>query len=160
MAAAHWNVRNTERRGRQPQPLDACAEYSNLRAILTPAMPGSGVTYRTVRSIGLSLPGVNEGLSYGGSALKYRGQLLACIATNKQAEPNSLVVRMGFADRDALLEEDPETYYLKDHYLNYPCVLVRLKRVHRDAIKDLLVGAIRFLDANHAKKRAKRSKTR
>jgi hypothetical protein len=26
---------------------------------------------------------------------------------------------MDFAQRDALLEEDPSTYYLKDHYRDY-----------------------------------------
>jgi hypothetical protein len=26
----------------------------------------------------------------------------------------------GFGDRDALIEDDPGTYYLKEHYLNYP----------------------------------------
>jgi hypothetical protein len=33
-------------------------------------------------------------------------------------------LRMAFADRDALVEDDPATYYLKEHYLNHPCVLM------------------------------------
>lgn len=114
------------------------------------------MTFRTVRAIGLKLPGVEFGTSYGGPALKYRGQLLACVATNKAAEPNSLVVRMEFSDRDALLEEDAETYYLKDHYVSYPCVLARMSRLHRDAVRDLLIGAIKYLDGQAAKKRKKR----
>lgn len=43
--------------------------------------------------------------------------------------------------REELLREEPSTYYLTDHYVNYPIVLVRLRRVHRDALRDLLLGA-------------------
>jgi hypothetical protein len=37
------------------------------------------------------------------------------------------------------------TYYLTDHYVSYPVVLVRLSRVHRDALPDLLLMAWRFM---------------
>jgi hypothetical protein len=70
-----------------------------------------------------------------------------CIATNKAAEPDTLVVMMDFPDRDALVEEDPGTYYLKEHYVGYPCVLVRLSRVHPDALRDLVIGAHRYMSA-------------
>jgi hypothetical protein len=73
--------------------------------------------------------------------------MFACIASHKSAEPNTLVVRMDFAERDALVEDDPDTYYLKEHYLNYPCVLVRLDRVSADALRDLVAGAHRFVSA-------------
>jgi hypothetical protein len=85
--------------------------------------------------------------SWGVPALKVRGKMFACVAINKSAEPNSLMVRMAFADRDALIEDDPATYYLKDHYAPYPCVLVRLNRVSHDALRDLLAGAHRFIGA-------------
>ena len=52
--------------------------------------------------------------------------MFACVAINKSAEPNSLVVRMDMAQRDLLIEEDPATYYLTDHYVDYPAVLVEL----------------------------------
>ena len=73
--------------------------------------------------------------------------MFVCMASHKSAEPNTLVVMMDFADRDALIEDDPDTYYLKDHYLNYPCVLVRLSRVGPDALRDLIAGAHRFVSA-------------
>ena len=115
------------------------------------------MTFATVRAIGRTIPGIEEGTSYGGPALVRRGQLVACMATNKQAEPDSLVVMMNFADRDPLIEDDPETYYLKDHYRNYPCVLVRLSRVERSALHDLLTGALRFVESRGAKKRVRAS---
>ena len=99
----------------------------------------------TVRAIGRTLPDVEETTSWGAFALKVRGKMFVCTAINKAAEPNSLVVRMDFAQRDALLAEDPDTYYLKDHYVDYPCVLVRLSKVHPDALRDLVAGAHRFV---------------
>ncbi len=85
-----------------------------------------GNSFKTVEAIGRTLPDVEVTTAYGQPALKVRGRMIACMAANKAAEPNTLVVMMEFADRDALIEDDPDTYYLKDHYLNYPCVLVRL----------------------------------
>jgi hypothetical protein len=82
----------------------------------------------------------------GPAALKVHGKMFVCIASHKSAEPNSLVVMMAVADRDALVEDDPATYYLKKHYLNHPCVLVRLTRIRLDALRDLVVGAHRFVN--------------
>jgi len=116
------------------------------------------MTFRAVREIGLRLPGAEEATMYGAPALKVGGKMFACIASHKSAEPNTLAVRMDFAQRDALIAEDPETYYLKDHYVGYPVVLVRLSRVHPDAMRDLLAGAWRFVSAtSSAQNRSRRS---
>jgi hypothetical protein len=48
------------------------------------------------------------------------------------------VVRADLEERQALLEEAPETYYLTDYYRKYPLVLARLSRLDRDALRDLL----------------------
>ena len=109
-------------------------------------------SFKTVESIGLTLPDVEVTTSWGQPTLKVRGKMFACMAANKSAEPNTLVVMMDFADRDALIEEDPATYYLKEHYLNYPCVLVRLSRVRADALRDLVAGAHRFVSTRVRKK--------
>jgi hypothetical protein len=106
-----------------------------------------GSTFRAVESIARTLPDVEVTTSWGQPSLKVRGKMFACIASHKSAEPNTLVVMMDFADRDALIEDDPGTYYLKEHYVNYPCVLVRLSRVHPDALRDLVAGAYRFVNA-------------
>src|SRR3954469_13917795 len=106
------------------------------------------MTFDTVRGIGLKLPGAEAATMYGEPALKVKGQMFACIASHKSAEPNTLVVRIDFAQRDALLAEDPETYYLKEHYEPYACVLVGLPRVSREAMHDLLGGAWRMVNAS------------
>jgi hypothetical protein len=112
------------------------------------------INFKTVESIGRTLPDVEVTTTYGQPALKVRGKMFVCIASHKSAEPNTLVVMMDFADRDALVEDDPDTYYLKEHYLNYPCVLVRLSRVHADALPDLITGAHRFVSAKVRRKSA------
>ena len=98
-------------------------------------------------AIGRTLPDVDVTTTWGAAALKVRGKMFACVAINKSAEPNSMVVRMDMAQRDLLVEEDPATYYLTDHYVDYPCVLVRLSRVSPDSLRDLIHGAHRFVGA-------------
>jgi hypothetical protein len=117
-----------------------------------------GNTFKAVESIGRTLPDVEVTTTYGQPALKVRGKMFVCIASHKSAEPNTLVVMMDFADRDALIEDDPGTYYLKDHYVNYPCVLVRLSRIHPDAIRDLVIGAHRFVSTKARRKKRSTAK--
>jgi hypothetical protein len=103
--------------------------------------------FKAVKAAAADLPDVEATTTWGAPALKVRGRMFVCEAINKAAEPDSLVVMMDVAQRDALVEEEPATYYLKDHYLDYPCVLVRLGKVHPDALRDLVHTAYRFVSA-------------
>jgi hypothetical protein len=103
------------------------------------------MNFDTVRDIGLKLPGVEESTAYGAPALKVRGKLLACVPANRSAEPGSLVVRVDFDDRAELLAADPAVYYVTDHYAGYSGVLVRLSGINRDALRDLLGMAYKFV---------------
>src|SRR5947207_15018490 len=115
------------------------------------------VTFDTVKKIASGLPGVEESTSYGTPSLKIGGSLLACMAINKSAEPNSLGLSIDFDQRDALITEAPDTYYITDHYVNHPVVLVRLSRVNRDILRDLLHAAWRFVSAEKTRKRRRAS---
>jgi hypothetical protein len=89
--------------------------------------------------VGLALPDVEATTKYDGSPiLKVSGSFMAGLATHRSAEPETLVVRVGFEDREGLLEDAPQTYYVTDYYRSYPVVLVRLSRIDRDALRDLL----------------------
>ena len=95
--------------------------------------------FAPIRKIGLSLPDVEAATKYDGSpVLKARGVFMAGIATDESAEADSLVVRCEFDDRELMLEDAPETYYVTDYYSRYPVVLVRLSEVTDDALRDLL----------------------
>jgi hypothetical protein len=111
------------------------------------------MTFRSVRAIGLRLPGVVETTMYGTPALKLGKRMVACVASHKSSEPGTLVVRTTFEQRDIMIAEQPETYYLKPHYETFPVVLVRLSRVSRDAMSDLLAGAFRAVSDDAAKKK-------
>jgi len=114
----------------------------------------SPLTFAAIKKMGLALPEVEEGCAYGSPALKLRGQLLGCIPTNKQAEPNSYVVRVDFAQRDELIAEEPEVYYLKPHYEDYACVLVRVKKIRPDAMRDLLAMGWQFVNKKTPRRRS------
>ena len=103
-----------------------------------------------------ALPDVEKSTSWGAAGLKVRGKLLACQAIHKSAEPNSIVVKIPIDQRDELIASEPGVYYVTEHYVNYPSVLVRLSRIHRDSLRDLLGMAYRFAGAN--KKRGARKR--
>jgi hypothetical protein len=86
----------------------------------------------------LRLPNVKESTAWGAPAFKVRGRWFAVVPTHKSAEPDSLAVRVDFGRRAELLEAAPDVYYVKEHYQNYPVVLVRLKRIKEDALEGLL----------------------
>ena len=93
---------------------------------------------------------------YGAPALKVHGALLACVPSHRSAEAGSLVVRVDFADRAALLAEAPELYYITDHYLNYPAVLVRLGRATPEILRDLLGMAYKFVTRKNSRSRTQK----
>lgn len=119
-------------------------------------MPKAKTSFDLVRKIALRLPEVEDSTAYGSPAFKVRGKLLACIAINKSAEPGSLMVRVDFDRRTELIEGAPDTYYVTDHYVNYPAVLVRLSRIEPDALQDLLGMAWSFVTKQTSRGRARK----
>jgi hypothetical protein len=115
------------------------------------------ITFDTVRRIGMGLPDVEESTTYGVTSLKVGGQLLTCPAINKSAEPGSIVVRVPIDQRDELIAEAPEIYYVTDHYVNYPSVLVRLSRIDAEALRGLLRMSWQYVTS---KKPARKKKPR
>jgi hypothetical protein len=99
----------------------------------------------------VALPGAEEGKIHGAPAFRVRGKLLACAAIHKSAEPDTLAVRIHFDLRAELMEANPGSYYLTDHYVNYPLVLVRLSRIGREELRELLGASWRFVSAKRQK---------
>jgi hypothetical protein len=97
-------------------------------------------SFDEVRAIALSLEGVEESTSYGTAAFKAKGKLLARLREDGQ----SLVVRTTFEEREEMVAAEAETFFITDHYLRYPWVLVRLHRANPDALRDLLSRALRL----------------
>ena len=110
-------------------------------------MPRKRAGFDVVRRI--ALPDVEEGTAYGSPALTVRGKMFACLAVHRSAAPNTLAVCIDFDQRDGLISEEPKTYYLTDHYVNYPYVLVRLAHIRQDALRDLLLMGWRFVSTTN-----------
>jgi hypothetical protein len=110
-----------------------------------PATRATRDPFKTVRTLGLALPDVEAATKYDGSpVLKAGGSFMAGLAMHPSAEPETLVVRAGFEERDGLLEDAPGTYYVTEYYRRHPVVLVRLARIDRDALRDLLAMSWRL----------------
>jgi hypothetical protein len=109
------------------------------------------LNFDTVGQIGRTLAEVIDGTAYGAPALKMRGKLLACVPTNKSAEVNSIVVRIDLERRAQLLRQQPEVFYITDHYAPHPTVLVRLSKITRTDLKELLHEACDFASAEPKK---------
>lgn len=112
-------------------------------------MPRKALDFDVVHNIALAFAGVEESTLHGVAALKVRGKLLACPAIHRSAEPNSLMVRVGPAERAQLISAAPDTYYLTDHYLNHSAVLVRLSKIDRKSLESLLHSAWLFVSAKN-----------
>jgi hypothetical protein len=99
-----------------------------------------GITWRGVCKLALRLPGVVEGTSYGTPALHVGKRFLARL----KEDGETMAIKIDFADREVLLELDPETFYLTDHYRPYPAVLVRLKQIPVGLLEQVIEQAWRF----------------
>jgi hypothetical protein len=121
-------------------------------------------SFERVKKLGVKLPGVEVSTYFGLPAVKLDGQMLACMASHKSAEPETLVVRIEFLERDLRIANEPDIYYLKPHYLDYACVLTRLARIDDSALADLLESGFHFLTKKKTARspagRAKRTRRR
>jgi hypothetical protein len=101
--------------------------------------------YERVFAVGLQLPRTTRETRYDGSpVLRVNGVFVAGVASHRSAEPGSIVVRCAFSDREWLLSEAPETYYVTDYHRPYPVVLARLAALGDDALRDLLAASWRL----------------
>jgi hypothetical protein len=91
-----------------------------------------------IRRVAGALPDVEEGTSYGTPAWRQRGRLLARL----HQDGESIVLKVGDETRDHLLQADPRTFFVTDHYLGYPTVLARLNRLSALDLRKLLARAI------------------
>ena len=52
------------------------------------------------------------------------------------------MLKVGNETRDHLLQADPQTFFITDHYLGYPMVLARLDRLSAADLKKLVLRAM------------------
>jgi len=98
------------------------------------------VTWETVRELALTLPGAEEGTSYGTPAFKVRGKLFVRLYQSG----DSLVVKIEPSERAMRMKADPEAFYITDHYVNYPWMLVRHAAIRKEDLRELLEDSWRL----------------
>ena len=97
-----------------------------------------GVTAAWARRLLLDLAGVEEGQHYGFPSFMVAGRFLARFRDDDEV----LVIRLGsIADREVLMHLDPGSFFYTDHYRDYPAVLVRLAKVRRGHLAQVLEEA-------------------
>ncbi len=101
--------------------------------------PANSATRETTQEIARALPGAVEGTSYGTPAFHVRKKLF--VRLHQSGE--SIVIMIDLAERKALMELDPETCFITEHYLNYPAMLVRLATVRPQALRELIADSWR-----------------
>lgn len=82
-------------------------------------------------ALGLGLPGVELTTSWGQPALKAHGKLWVWWSPSEDAP----VFKVSREERDVLLEAEPETFFVTDHYRGHPLVLVRPERLDPDWVR-------------------------
>ena len=93
------------------------------------------ITKADLKKIALSFPGAVESTSYGSPSFKIEKKFF----TRLRSEDDSLVWIVDSIDeRDSLLEMDPKTYFITDHYKNYPSVLVRISQIDKIMLRRML----------------------
>ncbi|MEO8466848.1 MAG: MmcQ/YjbR family DNA-binding protein [Gammaproteobacteria bacterium] len=108
------------------------------------------------------MPDVVEITAYGMEAFKAGKTRFAGRPVERpDVDPNTLGLRMSPAERDKLIALRPDVYYLTEHYVNYPAVLVRLSVIRRDELREALGIAWRYAMERQrpAKKKKKSGKT-
>ena len=94
-----------------------------------------------VVAIGERLPGVSAGTWWGTPGLLV-GKKGFC---RLRAKPDALVIKVAdLDDREALLRGDPDTYFTTPHYEGSPHVLVRLDRIGKEELAELIEDAWRL----------------
>ena len=93
------------------------------------------MTYDEVKAMVLSFPEAEEGTSYGMPAFKVAGKFF----TRLRSEDDSLVLlNVNSDEREMLMEAEPETFHITDHYRGYPSVLARIATIDPGSLRGFL----------------------
>ena len=94
-------------------------------------------TAKTVRRIALALPKTEERPCYGTPGFYVHKRIFARLLE----DGDTVVLKIDYDRRDVLVKSDPQTYFITDHYRNYPMMIVRLSTVDLADLRELLAGA-------------------
>ncbi len=117
-------------------------KVSKLRKVVLQTRVQPGAEWARVCAIAQTLPGVEVFTSYGTPCLKVKGKFMSRLRTEAEG---ALALRCDFLDRQIMLQANPRAFFVTDHYLNYPMILIRLDKVRRAELTDLIERAWRMV---------------
>ena len=91
--------------------------------------------WNEVSLLALKLPGAVASTSYGTPAFKVNKKLFARL----KEDGKTLVVYTH--ERDKWMKQNPATFFITDHYNNYPAMLIDLATVNKKELKALLLAS-------------------
>jgi hypothetical protein len=98
-------------------------------------------SWQDVVALGTALAGVEESTWFRTPALKVRGKSFC----RMKEDGETLVIQVvDLEDKEALLRSDPDVFFTTPHYDGYAYVLVRLDRIGRDQLAELVEDAWRL----------------
>ena len=93
------------------------------------------LTKAQFKKIALAFPGALEKTSYGNPSIFIEKKFF----TRLRAEDESVVLIVDSIDeRDMMIEADPKTFHITDHYKDYPSVLARIARIDAKTLTAML----------------------
>ena len=98
-------------------------------------------TWRDAIAIAKTLPKVEVSTWYGTPGLKVAGKGFARLRTEAEG---GLVLMCSLEEKERLLDSGEPAYYTTPHYDGYGSIIVDLKTIGRDALRDLIVQAWRI----------------
>jgi hypothetical protein len=104
------------------------------------------LTFDDVRRIAHAFPGVEDSTSYGTPSLKVNGRFMARL----REDGATLALKCGFEERDLRLQASPDVFFSTPHYAGYPTVLIRLDRVRKGDLTEVIEVAWRRLAPRRA----------
>ena len=115
------------------------------------------------KKIALSFPEAHEKSSYGNPSVFIAKKFF----TRLRKEDDSIVLIVGSIDeREMMIESDPKTFHITEHYRDYPSVLVRIGHINEKTLRGMLERRwrtiapkklIRAIDGGEDSKAVKRS---
>jgi hypothetical protein len=98
-------------------------------------------SWADVVAIGTALPETEESTWFRTPALKVRGKSFC----RMKEDGETLVIQvLDLEDKEALLRSEPELFFTTPHYDGYAYVLVRLDRIGREQLAELVEDAWRL----------------
>ncbi|HWD28656.1 MAG TPA: MmcQ/YjbR family DNA-binding protein [Rhizomicrobium sp.] len=94
------------------------------------------LTAAQARKIALSFPGTEERISQGGPEIRTGKEFFVRIGTR---EPDTLMLKTQTLDeRDAMIEAEPDLFFITEHFKSYKGTLVRLRALDAKTLRALL----------------------